>query len=181
MESAFRNTWTRFLLVFTVLALLTGTVWAQGVAELTGVVTDPTGAVVSGATVTLTKERDWRKADNDYDYNRKLSFPFVAGRRHLCGFSSLKGFKSKKIEGIVVSVGITASADLKLEVCATEQVTVEASAETVQTTESSVSELVDRTCGRKCRWKCATRTHLSTWWRARFRPWMTTAITEARR
>ena len=30
MDYAFRNTLTRFLLVFTVLALLAGTVWAQG-------------------------------------------------------------------------------------------------------------------------------------------------------
>src|SRR5258707_12385103 len=54
MESAFRNTWTRLLLAIVVLTLLAGTVWAQGTGEITGLVTDPTGAVVSDATVTLT-------------------------------------------------------------------------------------------------------------------------------
>ena len=55
MEYAFRNTMTRFLLVITVLGLFVGTMWAQGgVGELTGLVSDPSGAVVSNATVTLT-------------------------------------------------------------------------------------------------------------------------------
>ena len=55
MEYAFRNTMTRFLLVITVLGLFVGTMWAQGgVGELTGQVSDPSGAVVSNATVTLT-------------------------------------------------------------------------------------------------------------------------------
>ena len=54
MDYAFRNTLTRFLLVCTVLALLAGTVWAQGTGEITGLVTDPQGAVVSDAQVTLT-------------------------------------------------------------------------------------------------------------------------------
>ena len=54
MESTFRNTWTYFLLAFVVLAILTGTVWAQGTGEITGLMTDPSGAVVSGTTVTLT-------------------------------------------------------------------------------------------------------------------------------
>jgi hypothetical protein len=150
MESAFRNTWTRFLLVFTVLALLTGTVWAQGVAELTGVVTDPTGAVVSGATVTLTNSATGEKRTTTTTTTGSYHFPSLPVVGTYAVSVSLKGFKSKKIEGIVVSVGITASADLKLEVgAATEQVTVEASAETVQTTESSVSELVDRNIWQK--------------------------------
>src|SRR4051794_9603973 len=52
MEYAFRNTLTRFLLALGVLALLTGIVWAQGgTGELTGLVTDPSGAVVSNAEV----------------------------------------------------------------------------------------------------------------------------------
>ena len=62
MEYAFRSTLTRFLLVFTVLALVAGTVWAQGGSgELTGLVTDPQGAVVSGAEVKLTNPRTGEK------------------------------------------------------------------------------------------------------------------------
>ena len=54
MEYAFRNTLTRFLLVLTVLALV-GTMWGQaGTSELTGLVSDPSGAVVANIQVTLT-------------------------------------------------------------------------------------------------------------------------------
>ena len=54
MDYAFRNTLTRVLLVLSVLALFTGIVWAQGSGELSGLVTDPQGAVVAGAEVKLT-------------------------------------------------------------------------------------------------------------------------------
>src|SRR5690242_5310045 len=55
MEHVFRNILTRSLLVAFVLSFLLGTMWAQGgVGELTGLVTDPSGAVVSNAPVTLT-------------------------------------------------------------------------------------------------------------------------------
>ena len=47
MESAFRNTRTYILLAFVVLALCLGA-FAQGAGELSGQVTDTTGAVVAG-------------------------------------------------------------------------------------------------------------------------------------
>src|ERR1035437_5742959 len=145
MESAFRNTWTRFLLPVMVLALLTGTVWAQGTAEIAGLVTDPSGAVISGATVTLTNSATGERRTTVTSGTGNYRFPELSVVGTYAVSVSPKGFKSTKIQGIVVSVGITANADLKLELgAATEQVTVEASAETVQTTESSVSQLVDR-------------------------------------
>jgi hypothetical protein len=145
MESTFRNTWTRFLLPVVVLALLTGTVWAQGAGEIAGLVTDPSGAVISGATVTLTNSATGEKRTTVTTATGNYRFPELPVVGTYAVSVSPKGFKSTKIQGIVVSVGITASADLKLELgAATEQVTVEASAETVQTTESSVSQLVDR-------------------------------------
>src|SRR5205809_3254452 len=55
MAYAFRNILSRFVLVLGVLALLTTIVWAQaGTGELTGLVADPSGAVVANAQVTLT-------------------------------------------------------------------------------------------------------------------------------
>ena len=136
MESTFRNTWTRFLLPVVVLALLTGTVWAQGAGEIAGLVTDPSGAVISGATVTLTNSATGEKRTTVTTATGNYRFPELPVVGTYAVSVSPKGFKSTKIQGIVVSVGITASADLKLELgAATEQVTVEASAETVQTTE----------------------------------------------
>ena len=55
-----------------------------------------------------------------------------------------KGFKSSKISNIVISVGTVVSQDVHLELGATtEQVTVEAGVQAVQTTESSLSTLID--------------------------------------
>ncbi|MBZ5614195.1 MAG: TonB-dependent receptor [Acidobacteriia bacterium] len=145
MESAFRNTWTYFLLPLVVLALLTGTVWAQGTAEIAGLVTDPTGAVVSGTTVTLTNSATGEKRTTVTTGTGNYRFPSLPVVGTYAVSVAPKGFKSTKVQGIVVSVGITVTADLKLELgAASEQVTVEASAETVQTSESAVSQLVDR-------------------------------------
>ncbi len=146
MEYAFRNTMTRFLLVITVLGLLAGNMWAQGgVGELTGLVTDPSGAVVSNATVTLnnTATGDKRTAvTTPAGVYRFAALP-VVGAYTL--ETSPKGFKSVKVTDVIVSVGTVTSRDIKLELGASsEQVTVEAGQQLVQTEESSVSQLVDR-------------------------------------
>src|ERR1700733_14623670 len=55
MEYAFRKSLIRVLLVITALALIANMAWAQaGTGELSGLVTDPQGAVVADVTVTLT-------------------------------------------------------------------------------------------------------------------------------
>jgi len=126
MDYAFRNTLTRFLLVYTVLALLAGTVWAQGSGELTGLVTDPQGAVVSGAEVKLT---------NPATGTVRTTITSGAGIYHFAALPvgnytlevAPKGFKSVRVQNVVVTVGATATNDVKLELgAATEQVTVEA-------------------------------------------------------
>jgi len=145
MESAFRNTWNYFLLAFVVLTLCVGAVWAQGTGEITGLVTDPTGAVISDATVTLTNTATGEKRTTATTSGGTYRFPSLPVVGSYTLQISPKGFKSEKVEGIVVSVGTITTRDVKLELGAnTEQVTVEASAETVQTSESSVSQLVDR-------------------------------------
>ena len=144
MDYAFRNTLTRFLLVYTVLALLAGTVWAQGSGELTGLVTDPQGAVVSGAEVKLT---------NPATGTVRTTITSGAGIYHFAALPvgnytlevAPKGFKSVRVQNVVVTVGATATNDVKLELgAATEQVTVEAGQQLVQTEDAALSQLVDR-------------------------------------
>jgi hypothetical protein len=146
MDYAFRNTLTRFLLVFTVLALLAGTVWAQGGSgELSGVVTDPQGAVVAGATVSLSNAStgDKRTTETTPAGIYRFSALPIVGSYTL--EVSPKGFKSFKAQNIVVSVGTTTTQDIRLELGQTsEQVTVEAGSQLVQTEDSSLSQLVDR-------------------------------------
>jgi hypothetical protein len=146
MECEFRNSVARSLLVAILLCLWVGTMWAQGgVGELTGLVTDPTGAVVSDATVTLTNTAtgDKRTAVTTPAGVYRFSALPVVGSYTL--ETAPKGFKTVKVTDVVVSVGTTTTRDLQLQLGeSTEQVTVEAGQQLVQTEESSVSQLVDR-------------------------------------
>jgi len=146
MESAFRSTLTRFLLVFTVLALLTGTVWAQGGSgELAGLVTDPSGAVVANAPITLTNTATGDKRTTSTTPSGFYRFPALPVVGTYTLETSPKGFKSVKVSNIIVSVATVTTRDVKLELgSSTEQVTVEAGQQLVQTEDSSVSQLVDR-------------------------------------
>jgi hypothetical protein len=145
MESAFRNTWTYLLLVSVVLALCVGAFAQGGSGELAGVVTDTTGAVVSGVEVKLTNTATGEVRTTVTTPTGNYTFPALA----IVGTYTLevgsKGFKSTKVQNIIVSVGTITTRDVKLEVGATtEQVTVEAGAQLVQTEDSSLSQLIDR-------------------------------------
>src|SRR5713226_10588248 len=144
MESAFRATSTRFLLAFVVLALSVGA-FAQGAGELTGLVTDSTGAVVSGVEVKLSNSATGEVRTTVTTPAGIYSFPSLP----IVGTYTLeiaaKGFKSSKVQNIIVSVGTITSRDVKLEVgVATEQVTVEAGQQIVETENAALSQLIDR-------------------------------------
>ncbi|HVM93307.1 MAG TPA: carboxypeptidase regulatory-like domain-containing protein [Terriglobales bacterium] len=145
MESAFRCMWTRFLLAFLVLALCVGA-WAQGGSgELTGLVTDPTGAIVAGVEVKLTNSATGVVRTATTTAGGVYSFPALPIVGGYTLEITAKGFKSVKVENIIVSVGTITSRDVKLEVGAgTEQVTVEAGAQIIQTEDAALSQLVDR-------------------------------------
>ena len=146
MEYEFRNNVLRFLAVFTVLVLLVGTLWAQGgTGELTGLVTDPSGAVVSGAQVTLT---------NSATGDKRTTVTTGAGTYRFAALPVVgayamdiapKGFKGVHVANIVVTVGTITTHDVKLELgSAQELVEVQAGQQLVQTTDASVSQLIDR-------------------------------------
>ena len=108
MENAFRNTMTRLLLVLGVLALMTGIVWAQaGTGELTGLVADPSGAVIANAQVTLTNNAtgDKRTTTTTPAGVYRFSALPVVGSYTL--EVSPKGFKTAKVANVVISVGTT--------------------------------------------------------------------------
>jgi Carboxypeptidase regulatory-like domain/TonB dependent receptor len=144
MESAFRKIWMCSLLAVVMLALCVGA-FAQGAGELAGLVTDTTGAVVSGVQV---------KLSNTATGEVRTTMTTPAG---IYNFSALpivgtytleiaaKGFKSSKVQNVIVSVGVVTTRDVKLEVgAATEQVTVEAGQQLVETEDSALSTLIDR-------------------------------------
>src|ERR1700678_1403622 len=145
MVSAFRNTWIGFLLAFMVLALGVGAFAQGGQGELTGQVTDSTGALVSGVEVKLTQTATGEVRTTVTTPAGTYNFPALP----IVGTYSLeitaKGFKSVKVQNVVATVGQTTTRDIKLEVgAATEQVTVEAGAQMVQTEDTALSENIDR-------------------------------------
>lgn len=145
MESAFRNTWTRLLLAFVVLMLSVGAFAQGGAGELTGLVTDSTGAVVSGVEVKLSNTATGEVRTTVTTPAGIYTFPSLP----IVGTYTLevgsKGFKSTKVQNIIVSVGTITSRDVKLEIgTATEQVTVEAAAQIVEAESSALSQLIDR-------------------------------------
>src|ERR1700675_4860662 len=145
MESAFRNNWTRLLLAYVVLALCVGAFAQGGSGELSGVLTDATGAVVSGVEVKLSNTATGEVRTTVTTPAGIYNFPALP----IVGTYTLeiaaKGFKSTKVQNVIVSVGTITSRDVKLEIgVATEQVTVEAGQQIVQTEDSALSTLIDR-------------------------------------
>jgi len=125
MQSAFSCMWTRVLLAFVVLALCVGAFAQGGTSELTGQVTDQTGAVVGGAPVKLSNTATGEVRTTVTTAAGTYRFPAV----QVVGTYTLevapKGFKTEKVQDIVVTVGTIVTRDVKLEIGTTsEQVTV---------------------------------------------------------
>jgi hypothetical protein len=136
--------WTRVLLAVVVLALCVGAFAQGGTSELTGEVTDQTGAIVPGAPVKLTNSATGEVRTTTTTPAGTYRFPALQVVGTYALEVSPKGFKTEKVQNIVVTVGTIVTRDVKLEVGATsEQVTVEAGAQLVQTEDSSLSQNVD--------------------------------------
>jgi hypothetical protein len=145
MNFACRSSRTRLLLVFVVLALSIGAFAQAGNGALSGQVTDSTGAVVPGVELKLTNSATG-------EVRTTITTPaglYTFAALPVVGSYTLevaqKGFKSTKVQNIIVSVGTTTTREVKLEVgAATEQVTVEAGAQIVETEDAALSQLIDR-------------------------------------
>jgi hypothetical protein len=137
-----RQAKNRFFLLPLLFVLACVGAFAQANSELTGIVTDQTGAVVAGANIVLTEPTTGATKTTEsgttglYDINglNPGSYDIKV---------TAKGFESYAQNGIVVNVSATAHADIKLTVGAENQtVTVEADALTVQTDSNVVSTLI---------------------------------------
>jgi len=128
------------------IALFPGEARAQGGSgEIIGIVYDPSGAAVPGASVVLSNAATGLKRDTATNAAGLYVFPNLS----VVGTYKIRvqkeGFRVFEAADIVVSVGRAVAIDVHLELGATTQVvTVEAGVQLVQTTESQLSELVDR-------------------------------------
>jgi hypothetical protein len=135
----------RVALLLAVLAIVCAPVLlaqTAGTSGLTGTVTDPSGAAVPNVTVTLTSSdtNQARTATTGGDgvYRFSLLPPGTYNLRF-----AASGFKTSEVSAVTLNVTENPVLDRKLEVGAqTEQVTVIASAETLQTATSSLGTTV---------------------------------------
>ncbi len=114
-------------------------------AILVGTVTDSSGAVVAGATVTATNNQTGVQRDTRSDVTGNYSIPFLpAGEYRVT--TSAAGFRRNEVLQLVLQVGQTARMDFQLEVGeVTQNVSVDAHAVALQTENAAVGTVIDST------------------------------------
>ena len=132
--------------VFALFLAMSAAAWAQaGGGAIAGTVHDPAGAVVPNAAVTITNmdtNATFSVTTND---DGRFSYPALTLGNYKVSVSA-PGFKEAIESGIIVSIGVTSTVDIPLEVGQTSQsVTVNASAQQIQTESSDVGTTVSPT------------------------------------
>lgn len=115
---------------------------SAGTAGLTGTITDPTGAVVPGVTVTATNTdtNQARTATTGADGTYK--FTLLPPGNYRLRFTA-KGFKTEEVPSVMLNVTESPVVDRMLQVGEqTEQVTVQAAGEAIQTGSSTLGTVV---------------------------------------
>ena len=136
--------------LFLWLVVAIGTVTAKGQVETTsrinGTVSDPSGAVVPGATVTVKNEGTGATREATTDAGGSYSFPSLPPGTYAITVSQ-SGFKKAEVTGRVIQVAQPAQVDLTLQLGTTsETITVSgAGAELISTTSAEVSGTVNST------------------------------------
>jgi len=115
---------------------------SAGTGALTGTLTDPAGGTVPNATVTLTHTETNQVRTATTGTDGSYRFTLIPPGTYRVRFSA-SGFKTAEVSSFNVSVTETPVLDRTLEIGAqTEQVTVEAVQETLQTATSSLGTTV---------------------------------------
>jgi carboxypeptidase family protein len=123
-----------------VVALLVGVMWGQGIfATLTGVVSDPTGAVVKGAKVVLTDAASGSIRDSQTDTDGYFTFASVPVGKYNLKIEA-QGFEAYKADDIVLGGAEKRNLNVTLTVGATNQ-TVEVNAEAAQLVTTDSAEM----------------------------------------
>src|ERR1700677_2699719 len=118
---------------------------SAGTSGLTGTVTDPSGAAIPSVTVTLTSNDTNQARNATTGSDGQYKFTLLPPGSYKVRFSA-SGFKTAEIGAVNLNVTESPALDRTLEVGAqSEQVTVEASAETLQTSSSTLGTVVGST------------------------------------
>lgn len=115
----------------------------QGVgAEISGAVTDTTGAALAGAKVTLTEQATGVTRAVTTGSDGRYDFPDLPNGTYSLRFEQ-SGFTTAQVQGVVLNIGTSITRDVQMKVGAVQQqVTVEAQGAPIDVTKSQVSGLV---------------------------------------
>jgi hypothetical protein len=130
-----RQRFTKLLFVGLALCLFASPVWADVYAKIHGTVTDPTGALVSGAQVTATNTDTHISATTKSQANGLYEFLQLPVGKYTVSITK-QGFKTFKSTEVTLDVNNIYELDAKLDVgSASETVEVKANAVQVETTD----------------------------------------------
>ena len=138
-------TWLKHFTLFAVLLSCTLVLRAQDSSSLTGVVTDPTGAVITDATVVLSNSHTGIRLADKTNSEGTYHFLNVPPGQGYTEIISHPGFSAATIDNIALNVGLTRTQDAKLAVGTSEQVSVNAVNQevTLDTTDASIGNNLD--------------------------------------
>lgn len=137
---------SRFGLVIALILLSTSMLWSQaGTGEVTGVVTDQQGAVVTNAKVDLVNQGTNEKRSTTTSGDGVYRFNAVPVGVYTLTIDA-QGFQKVDIKNLTVTVAATTRNDaaLKVGTAGTEVTVVEAGAAQVDTSDAQISNLVDK-------------------------------------
>ena len=136
-----KSGWVRWLIVVVALLALPGAGYAQE-ATITGSVTDSTGGVLPGVTVTAVHEASGNTFVAVTDDRGIFRMPARVGSYRLT--AELSGFTTLTRSGTTLLIGQTANLDLQMTVTGVaESVTVTGEAPLINTTQSTISGNID--------------------------------------
>jgi hypothetical protein len=141
-EGHMRQATAKFFLMLVFALLACAGAYAQANSEVTGIVTDPTGAVIGGAKIVLTDPATGEAHTTISGGTGLYDVPGLNPANYNLKITA-KGFETFEQNGVVVNVSATARVDVKLTIGAeTQIVTVEADALAVQADSNVVSTLI---------------------------------------
>ena len=119
-----------------------GNIWAQATSSITGTVTDPSGAVIPNAKVTVTQEETKTPQSTVSNADGLYEIPGLSVGHYTLNVTA-SGFQTFQKTGIVVNTGQIVREDAQMTVGANSQtVTVQASALQVQSESNEISTLI---------------------------------------
>jgi len=122
--------------------LAVSSLWAAVTGSIKGTLRDPSGAVISGAMVTVTNEAQGVQTKTMTDSNGVYTFPSLPVGRYGLHFEA-PGFKRQDKTGLAIDIDSALTEDATLELAQhAEEVTVAENVVQVETTSTQVGEVV---------------------------------------